>query len=284
MKMTRKRIIKLLALSVGSLAMLASTQMANAGRGGSAVRLEAALLSGSQEKIIAEVERAERLVCFKCVDTVMTMLDDPRYEVREVAAWWFARRPAQKLELHDRSVAAIYGDDATLARNATDILGTFRDPKGIAALTHAAQRTDLGPEVRAHAVMNLGIIGHNSANPVLEAAMADSDQTVRYQAVTAWLKIRGQTQATAAVSLVTDTDNQVRRKAAAVVGSVREASGRATLEARLRDDEDAVVRRNAAWALGQIGDIASLEALDAATDDPSPLVRATARRAKRLLR
>lgn len=281
--MTNKSLIKLVTLSVGTFAMVASTHVADAGRGGSWAKLDAALRSGSQEKIITEVERAERLVCFKCVDTVMTMLDDPRYAVREVAAWWFSKRPAQKQELHDRSVAAIYGNDAALARNATDILGTFRHPEAIPALTHAAQRTDLGPEVRAHAVMNLGIIGHQAANPVLETAMSDADQTVRYQAVTAWLKIRGQTQATAAVALVADADYQVRRKAAAVVGSVREASARVALETRLRDDEDPNVRRNAAWALGQIGDMASLDALVAATDDPSPLVRATARRARRLL-
>jgi HEAT repeat protein len=261
----------------------ATTTEAEAGRGGSNSRIVNAINSGSTDAIIAELERAERLICGACIETVMPLLDDDRYAVREAAAWWFARRPAQKQELHDRAVADLAGNDSVKARNAADILGTFRHPAGIAALSAAAARTALSAEARAHAVQALGTIGHRSANAAIEAAMSDADAGVRLAAARAWIEIRGQAGAAPVVALVADADTQVRRKATAVLGQLRESAGRVALEAQLAD-ADPVVRRNAAWALGRIGDAASREALEAATTDPSPLVRATAKAAIRQLR
>ena len=90
--------------------------------------------------------------------------------------------------------------------------------------------------------------------------------------------------AEAAVALIDDGDARVRAKAAAVVGELREASGRTALEAQLASDPDPGVRRNAAWALGRIGDPASRAALEAAENDESSLVRMTAHAAKYQLR
>ena len=50
--------------------------------------------SGSVDAIIAEVERAESLMCEECMPTMINLTEDNRVEVREVAAWWFAKRPA----------------------------------------------------------------------------------------------------------------------------------------------------------------------------------------------
>ena len=74
-------------------------------------------------------------------------------------------------------------------------------------------------------------------------------------------------------------DVQIQGKAAAVVGELRDADGRVALEQQLATDSDPVVRRNAAWALGRIGDEASRDVLTVAKDDPSSLVRLTARAA-----
>jgi hypothetical protein len=262
--------------------VLGTSTTANAGRGGSAARISNAVATGSVDAIIAEVERAERRVCGECIGVVMDLLDHDRVEVREVAAWWFARRPALKTQLTETSYADLVGDDSRLVRNAADILGEFRHPQAVDALTAAVSRTDVTAEARVHIVRALGNIGHVSANPGIEAAMSDSDAAVRAEAAAQWLEIRGQQGAAPVVALIDDADTLVRRKAAAVVGGLREASARVALEAQLTDS-DAVVRRNAAWALGRIGDSASRTALEAAAQDSSGLVRATARVALGLL-
>src|SRR5262245_51154268 len=99
---------------------------AAAGRGGSASRSQNAVQTGSVDAIVAELERAERLICDACTPVVLELLDSDRYELREAAAWWFARRPVLKGQLTERSLADLAGDDSRLARNAADLLGTFR--------------------------------------------------------------------------------------------------------------------------------------------------------------
>lgn len=280
-----KRDMSKLLLAATCAALIAgSAVVADAGRGSSSSRVQSTINNGGTASIIAELERAERLVCPGCVAPVMGLLDDDRYEVREVAAWWFARRPALKAELTDRSVERLATGDSVQVRNAADILGTFRHPQAITSLATAFQRSDLTIEARAHIVHALGVIGHPAANPTLAAAMSDDSADVRLNAVTAWQEVRSQAGAAPVVALVADDNVLVRRKAAGVVGHFRDGAGRAALEDRLANDSDPAVRRNAAWALGQIGDRASLDALDAATRDDSSLVRATARAAKRLLR
>ena len=262
---------------------LGTGSVAEAGTGGSTGRIINAYNTGSSTAVIAELERAEGLVCGGCIEAVMTMLDDDRYDVREAAAWWFARRPAQKRELSDRSIAYLYGNDSVQARNAADMLGAFRHPVAIEALSQAATRSDLSAEARAHAVRALGIIAHMDANPALAAAMNDSDATVRLEALTAWLDVRHQPDAAPAVALIDDPDLMVRRKATAVVGGLKDVEARVSLEAVLASDPDPAVRRNAAWALGEIGDPAARPAVQAATEDSSSLVRRTATAALRNL-
>lgn len=257
---------------------------AHAGRGGSASRIQNAVATGSVDAIIAEVERAERLTCDACTPILMDLLDSERYELREVAAWWFARRASLRVQLRDRSVTDLAGNDSRLARNAADILGTFRHPEAIPTLAAALARTDLAPEARAAAARALGTIGNPRGATALAAAMNDSAAEVRLAAVTAWSKLRNQTSAAALVPLVADADATVRATAAAVIGGKRDAAGRAALEAAVVGDASDSVRRNAAWALGQIGDPASRPALTAATSDTSSLVRSTARAALYALR
>jgi HEAT repeat protein len=250
---------------------------AEAGRGGSAARIQNAVATGSVDAIIAELERAERLICDACTPTVLDLLDNDRYELREAAAWWIARRPVLKTQLTERSIADLSGSDSRLARNAADILGTFRHPQAIPALAAAVVRSDLSAEARMAAARALGTIGHRNANTALTAAMNDSDASVRFAAATSWLQVRKQTSAAPVIGLIDDADATVRAKAAGVVGELRDAGGRLALEAAVTGDADPNVRRNAAWALGRIGDEASRAALTAATTDSSSLVRQTAK-------
>jgi HEAT repeat protein len=239
-----KNIQNLVAAMAVATALLAPGA-AHAGRGGSAAKILNAVQSGSVDAIVAEVERTERLVCGGCIDVVRELLDHPRYEVREVAAWWFAKRPALAEVIRTRSLADLVGKDSEQARNGADFLGTLRNRTAVPALSTAAVRTDLSAEARLHIVRALGTIADASANPALTAAVRDADAGVRAEA-------------------------------AAVIGNVRDGAGRAALEAALGQDADAVVRRNAAWALGRIGNAASRTALDAGSRDASPLVRLTA--------
>jgi HEAT repeat protein len=267
-----------LAAAVASLVTF-SGGTAEAGRGGSASRIQNAVATGSVDAIIAELERAERLICDACTPTVLDLIDHDRYELREAAAWWIARRPVLKTQLTERSVADLQGSDSRLARNAADVLGTFRHPQAVPALAAAVVRTDLSAEARMAAARALGTIGHRNANAGLTAAMSDSDATVRFAAATSWLQIRKQAAAGPVVGLIADNDATVRAKAAGVVGELRDASARQALEAALAGDADPNVRRNAAWALGRIKDSASRAVLTAATTDPSSLVRQTAKAA-----
>jgi HEAT repeat protein len=273
--------LKISMLTSVVLALGAAT--AHAGRGGNFAAIRNAANTNSTDAIIAELERSERLICDACIGPVMELLDHDRYEVREAAAWWFARRPVMKAQLTQLSFDDLEGSDSRRARNAADILGTFRQVRSIPALTAAVTRTDLSAEARVAIVRALGTIGHQDANPAIEVAMGDGEAVVRYQALDAWRWVRRQTGAPAAVALLDDGDARVRERAAALVGAYREASAVSGLIAALGDDE-AFVRRNAAWALGQIGDPSAREALEAAADDPSPLVRLTARVAIQNLR
>jgi HEAT repeat protein len=263
---------------------LAAPGVASAGRGGSAARIRNAVQSGSVDAIVAEVERTERLVCAGCIDAVTDLLDHDRYEVREVAAWWFAKRPLLAADIKARSLDDLRGNDGRVVRNAADFLGTLRHKDAVPALAAAAARSDLGPDARRHVVRALGTIAHTSANPALTAAMRDADAGVRLAALVGWVDVRGQQGAAPAVGLVADSDATVRAKAAAVIGSLRDAGGRAALEAAVTSDTNPSVRRNAAWALGRIGDAASRTALQAAAQDASPLVASTAKAALQSLR
>jgi HEAT repeat protein len=251
--------------------------VAQAGRGSSYSQIMSAIQTGNADVISFELERAERLVCGACVEPVMNLLDSDDARIREVAAWWFARRPAQKAEIHDLAVARLYADDSTLARNAADALGTFRHPQALPALAYAAGRTDLSAEARAHAVQAVGTIGHPAGLPTVVAAMQDGDATVRLAAVRAYDSLRGDRDAAPVVALVGDADVTVRREAIGVVGRYRQAAARPALEVVLTSDNDEMARRNAAWALGMIGDEASRAVLTAAAKgDASSLVRSVA--------
>lgn len=283
--MTRKSITTLLIAAVSSFVLIAQSTPAEAGRGGSANKIAFAVEHGSEDAIVAEIERTEKLTCPACEPIVLELLSDSRYYVREAAAWWITKRPGlMNKEAQAAMVRLGSASDTTQARNDADLLGAIEMPGAIPVLTALVNRTDLGAEARMAAVRAIGNIGHDAGVPALEIGLADSDATVRYASVEAWAQIRHTTEAAAVAALVNDSDVTVRRAATAVVGKFAEASARTALEDIVINDSDPAVRRNAAFALGQIGDAASRAVLDEAANDSSPLVRFTARHAARQVR
>jgi HEAT repeat protein len=274
---------RILSLSLAA-GLLAGAGVAHAGRGGSFTRIRSAAQHGAIDAIVSELERAEDIPCTsECMGFVIDLTTHADYRVREAAAWWIARRPAQRAELVETSEAALASGDAIAARNAADVLGTFSHPSAVAPLGAAFARTDLDSAARVAIVRALGRIAHRSGNATLTLAMGDGDAAVRLAAVTSWRGVLRQAGAAPVATLVRDGDVKVRREAASVAGMFRETSARVALEAVLAGDGDATARRNAAWALGRIGDPASRAALTSATSDTSALVRMTARAALRAL-
>lgn len=271
-------------LAAVALVLVAATAPAVAGKGGGAAKIERAVASGSVDAIVAEIERAEALNCDACVQLVTGLTAHARYEVREVAAWWFAKRPALAKALAEGFVADLASPDSIEVRNAADFLGATITYRALPALRATIQRTDLAPDARLALVRAVQTMAHLDGAPVLVAAMRDGDASVRAAAVAAWRELRGQQGAAPVVGLLADGSAKVRAEAAAVVGAMREQSGRTALEALLASDADPFARRNAAWALGRLGQAASRDVLVRATTDSSGLVRMTAKAAIASLR
>lgn len=270
--------MKNIGIKIAAVALLAvAPQLALAGRGGSADAIQAAVRSTSIDAIVAEVERTEGLVCESCVDIMTRLTEDARYPVREVAAWWFAKRPVFRDMLASQFLADLPQGDTTRVRNAADFLGRTRTLAALPQLRAAIRRADIGVDARLALVRAVGYMGHRGGNEVLTAAMADGDAGVRAAAAVAWRDMLGQTTALPVVPLLGDRDANVRAQAAAVIGGMKEQGARATLEVLVTADPDPFVRRNAAWALGQLGNGASSAALLRATTDTSGLVRGVAK-------
>jgi len=269
-------------LAAVAFTVIAVGGVAQAGRGGSSGRIRSAVATHSVDAIIAEIERAEHLVCQSCEEVMMALVDHDRYEVREAAAWWFAKRPSVNAVMTAQMVSDLSGTDSVSVRNAADYLGTV---KAYGSLTELATAMGSGvdADARLHIVRAAGRMGHKNGNPILVAGMADADAAVRVEAVDRYRDIRKQTDATPIYGLLGDSDVTVRAHAATAIGGLQGAGARATLETLVISDPDASVRRNAAWALGQIGDAASTDVLRQAKNDPSGLVRRTANAALALL-
>jgi len=268
---------KKLAAVVFSLCAAASP--AFAGRGGSAGLIKSAVSSGSVDAIIAEVERSEKLMCDECLDTMIALTEDNRSAVREVAAWWFAKRPGAKNVMVSQMKDDLALGGSIKVRNAADFVGRVREFGALADLKTAMARTDINAEAKVSIARAVGFMAHPKGNEILKVAMLDTNAPVRAAAVVAWRDILGQTSAMDVVGLLHDSDALVRAEAATVIGAYGELSGRATLETLVVSDPDPFVRRNAAYALGKIGSWESSAALSRATLDSSGLVRLVAKAA-----
>jgi hypothetical protein len=258
---------------------LCAASTANAGKGGSAALIQNAVASGSQDAIIAEVERTEGLICADCIATVQGLTTDSRYEVREVAGWWFAKRPALAAKMAMQMEKDLTSD-AVHVRNAADFLGSVRELKALPALRTAMASGNLDTDAKLALVRAAGVLAHVGGNPILEKGMVDSDAGVRKASIDAWRDVIHQTGDISVIEArLTDSDSTVRAHAATVVGAKHDLAARATLENLVVNDSDPYVRRNAAYALGKIGSVDSRAALELASGDQSGLVKNVAKAA-----
>jgi hypothetical protein len=249
--------------------------VAVAGRGSSLEKIQVAIRTGNADVIVAELERAERLVCARCVAPVMVLLEHPNPRVREVAAWWFARRPVLKAAVTRTSLVKLADADASKAVAAADALASLRAVDSLPALADAMSRPEA--QVRLSAIRAFGEIADPRGEAAVVSALLDTAPGVRRAAVEAYAALRGMRDGEPIVRLLGDTDPGVRREATAVVGELRTALARVGLEAALRADSDALVRRNAAWALGKLASSGSRPVLKAAAEsDPVAYVRSVA--------
>jgi HEAT repeat protein len=254
-----------------------------AGKGGSAGKIRAAVASASVDAIIAEVERAESLMCEDCIDIMVRLTEDARYPVREVAAWWIAKRPTLHRVMTEQFTAELVTGDSQKVRNAADFLGASSTFRALPEL-RAAIRREVDTEAKLAIVRAVDLLGNLGGNDVLTVAMADANAAVRAAAARAWRDIRGQRDAGPAAGLLADADAGVRAEAATVVGGLRHAAAAGALETLVVADPSPIVRKNAAWALGKIGAASSRAALAQAANDPSGFVRLAARAALAQLR
>jgi HEAT repeat protein len=257
--------------------LLAATP-AIAGKGGSAARIKDAVNTTSVDAITAEVERTESLMCSECVPIVTNLLEDNRYAVREVAAWWFAKRPGLKDMMVPGFEQDLKSGNTIAVRNAADFLGRTMTFTSLPALRDAIKR-DVGAEGKLALVRAVKYMGHKGGNPVLVTAMSDASADVRAAAVSAYRDIRGQSDATPIVGMLADSSALVRAEAATVSGGMRAAAAVSALENLVVNDADPFVRRNAAWALGRIGSASSRDALSKASLDKDGFVSSVAKAA-----
>ncbi|RMG95687.1 MAG: HEAT repeat domain-containing protein, partial [Deltaproteobacteria bacterium] len=248
-------------------------QVALAGTGASYASIAQAIASGNPSSIVGEIERAEKLPCGSCIDLVLPLIDHENARVRDVAAWWLAKR-AIRTKVRDDMFERLAGTDTIRARNAAEVLGRFAHPDALMALEIAMHEDALGVEARAAAATAIGAIGHPAGKAMLEAALTSEAPEVRAAAAAALRHIRGNTEGLALVEVLDDMDDRVVLEAVRTLGHVRESAAVDALIAVLEDDaRPAFVRRDAAWALGKIADGAARDALDRAIrEDPSMLV------------
>ncbi len=269
------------ALAVGALL----PQVAQAGKGSSYQSIRNAISSNSRDSILAELERAEKLPCAPCIELVLPLIDHDDAAVRDVGAWWLAKR-AIRDKVRDDMFTRLQGADSVAARNAAEVLGRFMHPDALMALELAIHEGALSEEARAAAAAAVGTIGDFRGKAVLEGAITSDSAQVRAAAAKALREIRGNVEGVAVIDLLDDEEESVVREAVLTVGALRELSGIGALSDVVRDNTlSATVRRDAAWALGKIGDGSAREVLTAVEqDDASMLVRGAARAALQSLR
>jgi len=257
---------------------LAAAGTAVAGRGASPQSVQRAIASGSPDAIKAELERAEHLVCVSCVDMVMPLLDNNNQGIREVAAWWIARRGVAR-NVRVTMLNRLGQPDSVAARNAADVLGEFHYVSSIPALSAALSNPLFTSEARAHVAAALGRINRPAVVAPLTTALAVNDGVVQVASMKALQSIAGLRDGAAVSPLLGNADTGVRAEAATTLGMFHDANATSALVTALQNDESPIVRKRAAWALGEIranSTLAGPALQNAAANDASPFVRSLA--------
>ncbi len=272
-------------LTVAALsAALLIPAVALAGRGGSETLIIQAVQSGSEDTIIAEVERAEFLACLGCIQVVRDLVDFPSTRVRNVAGWFLTRRGVRSAVINDMT-ARLSAQDPVAARNAADVLGGMLDIRTAPALVAYLSRP-LDEDSAVAAIEALSNMGDSALVTVLQTNLRSPMAKVRAAAAVGLQKLRapvGQSASndgSALIPLLTDADSTVRNQAALSAGFLGARLSATVIPALVQaagSDAAAQVRKSAAWALGRTGSATAQAVLTAAQNDADSGVRSTAR-------
>ena len=230
------------------------------------------------DAIKSELERAEYLACAACVDYVLPLVDNGDVGIRQVAAWWLARRGTSRQVFRDM-LTRLGQPDSVKARNAADVLGELANPQAIDALGAALSNPTFDAEARAAMARALGTIRRPAAAAPLRTALGDPQAAVREAALSAIRKVDGFRDGSVAVPLLADAAEGVRVQAIFTVAELRTVTAASGLVQVLQSDPSAAVRKRAAWALGEIhapASVAGPALRQAAESDSSPMVRSLA--------
>jgi len=145
-------------------------------------------------------------------------------------------------------IKALKDKNATMRKNAAEILGTIKDVRAIAPLI--ALGNDQKLEVRMQAINSLVEIGPAAAEP-LAGALNDKNENIRLTAGQA-LKRIGEPAVQPLIALLKDKDSRLRQSSAYFLGEARERRAVSPLIVLLKDSNRSI---QTAWieALGKIG-------------------------------
>lgn len=232
-----------------------------------------AIEDASPRGLTAMLEYGERVECLQCIPKLETkLLASDSAEVREIAAWWLRRRPFgyARAAVKMRSTLQDSANETHRAR-AAEALGEFLDPGGVPALTQAVTE-DAAPDVRLAAVRALGRLNARAGYPALVTAFNDEVPEIRRAALDQVLRVRFFQEHAAIIEKLSDESDDVRIRAAQIIGQMQIQAGREGLEDVLAGDDSVAARQAAAWGLGRLG--ASRPALiDAQKNETNERVR-----------
>jgi HEAT repeats len=160
--------------------------------------------------------------------------------------------------------------DADVRAAATWAMALISSPESVWALLHALRRGEVDPD---RVVERLGT--RRATRPLLDALELSSFAPVRGWIAEALGLAGGPEAAPALISLLGDTDEEVRLRACRALAGLAAPSSLHALIQAMRD-ESAAVRSQAARALGALGDEAAASELLKALGDPSWWVRGRA--------
>jgi HEAT repeat protein len=176
-------------------------------------------------------------------------------------------------------ISALKNEDYLVRKDAAIALKRIGDKRSVDALIDSLKYEPWEDDytvliaVRENSAEALGIIGDKKALiPLMNALLEDSDEEVRWKAAAALGKIRDPSSVDALVEALNDKSWTVRRNVTIALGDVGDERGFEPLLSSMTD-KDWHVRKYASIALGKIGDERAIKPLVKALNDEDSDVR-----------
>lgn len=235
------------------------------------------------------LEHAEKVECMECIPSVGQLLYDAgSAKNREIAAWWLRRRIFGVFgagEVYQQVTQTLSTDpNETKRAYAAEALGEFLEGAGVPHVATALV-SDSSAMVRAASARALARLNSGGPNGEVGTALRDSDEGVRFAALTTATHINVFTDLAGIARMISDSSATIRNHAALALGAMHAKDAVAGLIALTSpaNEPDAQTRASAVFALGQIADTSARNAVVAAQSDSDTFVRDAAAIALRRL-